>query len=101
MSTLVNKSIKAQIAVYYSDSRKAEMKVYGQRNCNATFMLLGDIISRHDAKVENIIVPSVHDRQVDLILEIQINDNESLEELKKELSLVRSGINKISIFPIA
>lgn len=101
MTMLMNNTNRAEIAVYYSAIRKAEMKMYGEKSCSALLTLVKDIISRHDGIIEKIIVPTDSDRQVDFIITVKTSTPKELDELTEELYLIKSGVSKISVFPLA
>lgn len=97
----IDKTIHAEIAVSYSSARKAEMKMYGEKDCSALFSFVQDIIQRHMGSIEKVIVPKGDDRQIDFLVKIKTHDNISLQEINRELQQIRSGVSKITLFPLA
>lgn len=99
MSILIGNPIHAQIAVYYSDERKYEMAMHGEKNCDALFTLIQDVLNSHGAEIEKVIIPSGHDKPVDFLLDVKIENAEKLDEVKNALaSIVGAGTKKITVF---
>ena len=100
-SLLLPKPILVQIVVYYSDTRKQEMAIIGEKECDALFTLVKDKLDILGIKITNVLVPHGDDRTVDLVLEAKVPNKEILESLTKSLDTItenKAGTKKISVF---
>ncbi len=100
MSMLVNKPVRAQIALYYTPTRVAEMHAHNEKNCDALFTFVRDIVESYGGIITDSVTPLQKDRQVDLLLTISVENNDKLQKIKKILDTMSSGARKISVFPI-